>query len=343
MTAAAGVFVLASAAILIVGPRMARVADRLAELTGFGGALFGLVFLALATDLPELALTPTAVLGGTPKIAVGSLLGSAAAQLVLLAVVDMVFRRGKLYGRVPLQSTLGQCALMLAVLAVPLVVATGTPAVGGVSLSTFLLPAAYLGVLAAIRGVDGDEASADSDHGPPPVDDASEADRSVDSGHGKGEARSLWLRFAMFAVVLAGAGVVLESATETIGSTVGLGETAAGALLAGVATSLPELVTAVAAARSGALDLAVGDVVGSSAFDVALLSWADVFHTEGSVFDLLGRGEFTLIGVALALTSLLVAGLARRKPVGASGVGVESYLMLAVYAGGALVLISAGA
>ncbi len=87
--------------------------------------------------------------------------------------------------------------------------------------------------------------------------------------------------------------------------------------------------------------MAVGNLVGSSALDVALLSWADVFYTEGSVFSLLGRAEFTLIGVALGLTALLVVGLARGTPVSSPRVGVESYLMIAVYVVGAAVLVSA--
>lgn len=332
MVTAVALFAAATVVVLFVGPRMARTADRLGEVTGMGGALFGLVFLALATDLPEITLTPAAVLGGSPKIAVGNLLGSAAAQLALIALVDIVFREGKLYGRLPLRGTLGQCALVLSVLSVPLVVAAGTPSLGGVGVGTLVLPVAYLGVLAAIRGIVEDEPEPEETDPPAAQDDAALA---------KASAGSLWLRFAGFAVLLAGAGVALESATGTIGSAIGLGETAAGALLAGVVTSLPELVTVVAAARLGALGLAVGNLVGSSALDVALLSWADVFYTEGSVFSLLGRAEFTLIGVALGLTALLVVGLARGTPVSSPRVGVESYLMIALYVVGAAVLVSA--
>lgn len=332
MLIAVGGFAAATIIVLIVGPRMARTAGALATATGMGGALFGVVFLALATDLPEITLAPTAVLTGTPRIAIGSLLGSAAAQLVLIAAVDMAFREGRLYGRVPLSASLGQCALMASVLAVPLIVAAGSPMVRGIGIGTVLLPLAYLGVLWAIRGIGQDEEPAPGREDPnDPSDTAAETD----------SVRSLWLRFGLFALLLAGAGVGLERTTEAIGSGIGIGETAAGALLAGVATSLPELVTAVSAARSGALDLAVGDLVGSSALDVALLSLADVFYTDGSIFELLGRSEFTLIGVALALTSLLVVGLARRQPVGAPRVGVESYLMVAVYIMGAAILVAA--
>jgi cation:H+ antiporter len=329
---AVALFASAVVAILVAGPRMARISDRLAKATGMGGALFGVIFLSVATDLPEVALTPAAVLGGTPRIAVGGLLGGAAGQLVLLAVADMAFRRGKLLAEVHLLSSLGPSAVMLAVLSVPLLVGAGNPRLGPVGLGAVLMVVAYVGTLAAVRGVKEQKREV-----PGPEDrDELAGEEPVRTG-------PLWLRFAGFAAVLAAAGVALEASTETIGEAVGFTETAAGALLAGLATSLPELVTAVAAARAGALSLVVGDLIGSSALDVALLALADVFYTEGSIFDLLGGQELTLLGVCLALSCLLVVGLARRKPVERPVVTMESWAMLAVYALGVVVLLTGSA
>lgn len=333
MLIAVALFAAATIVVLFAGPRMARTADALADATGMGGALFGVVFLALATDLPEIALTPTAVLTGNPRIAVGGLLGAAAAQLTLIAVVDLAYRRGRVAGHVSLMTALGQSAVMMTVLAVPLIMAAGVPTFDGIGVGTVVLPLAYLGTLAAIRGIG-------SDDEPVPPSDAEE--RGPSASRPKSERlRSLWLRFGGLAVLLTAAGVALESATETIGSAIGLEETAAGALIAGIVTPLPELVTAVSAARLGALDLAVGDLVGSSALDVALLALADGFYTEGSIFELFGRAELTLIGVSLAVTTLLVLGLARRERPGPQRVAVESYLMLAVYVAGAAILVTA--
>lgn len=150
----------------------------------------------------------------------------------------------------------------------------------------------------------------------------------------------LWRRFGVFALVLTGAGVAPEGTTERIGSSIGIGETAAGALLAGVATSLTELVTSVAAVRTGALALAVGNIVGS-ALDLALLSLADVFDTDGSIFELLGRAELNLPGLCLALTVLLVIGLAR-EPAGRRRVAAESMLMIVAYIAVVVMLIAEG-
>lgn len=332
MLTAGALFAAAVVAILLAGPRMAKTSDRLAQATGLGGALFGVIFLALATDLPEVALTPAAVLSGNPRLAMGGLLGGAAGQLVLMAAADIAFRRGKLLAQVHLLSSLGPCAVMVAVLAVPPLVAAANPRLGSVGLGAALMVVAYVGTLAAVRGVKEEQRDV------PGPDEREEI-----SGDEPPSTGSLWLRFAGFAVVLAGAGVALEASTETIGEAVGFTQTAAGALLAGLATSLPELVTAVAAARAGALSLVVGDLIGSSALDVALLGVADLFYTEGSIFDLLGGQELTLVGVCLALTSLLVVGLARRKPIERPAVTMETWAMLGVYALGVAVLLTSSA
>lgn len=332
MLTASALFAGAVIGILLTGPRMARTSDRLAKATGLGGALFGVVFLSLATDLPEVALTPTAVLSGNPRIAIGGLFGGAAGQLVLIAAADAAFQRGKLLAHVPLLPSLGPCAVMVAVLAVPPLVAAANPRLGSVGLGAALMVIAYVGTLAAVRGVKEEKKEVPG----PEERDPIAGEEPVRTG-------PLWLRFVGYAAVLAAAGVALEASTERIGEAVGFTETAAGALLAGLATSLPELVTAIAAARAGALSLVVGDLIGSSALDVSLLWLADIFYTEGSIFDLLGPQEFTLLGVCLALTALLLIGLARREPVERPAVTMETWLMLAVYLLGVVLLLTSSA
>lgn len=321
------VFAAAAVAVFVVGPRMARVADRLATATGMGGALFGLVFLALATDLPELALTIAAGVRGNPGIAVGSLLGAAAAQLALLAPVDIALRRRRVLRGVPLQSTVGQCAVMAGVLTVPLLFAARNPGFGWVSTATFAMLIAYVGGLLLLRRISPEAIMPGSD------DDAGDEHDGPATSTGR-----LWLRFAGYAVVLGAAGTALERTTETIGTTLGLDDTAAGALLAGLVAPLPELVTAVSAARAGAIELAVGDLIGSSALDVALLALVDALDTTGSVFDRLGPHEHTLLGVSLTIVVLLLVGLARRDTAREGSVGFESWAMIGVYIVGVLVV-----
>ncbi len=70
--------------------------------------------------------------------------------------------------------------------------------------------------------------------------------------------------FAIAAVVVIVAGAVVAHTTAQIAEATGMNQTVAGGLLSGIATSLPELVTTLAAVKRGALTLAVGDIVGGN-------------------------------------------------------------------------------
>lgn len=56
-------------------------------------------------------------------------------------------------------------------------------------------------------------------------------------------------------------------------------------MLVGISTSLPELVTAIAAVRLGAFDLAVGNLFGSNAFNMAAFFFVDLALSGGPIFN----------------------------------------------------------
>ena len=63
----------------------------------------------------------------------------------------------------------------------------------------------------------------------------------------------------------------LAQAAAQIAAETGLGDTFVGTTLVALATSLPELVATIAAMRMGSLDLAIGNIFGSNAFNMLLL------------------------------------------------------------------------
>lgn len=77
-----------------------------------------------------------------------------------------------------------------------------------------------------------------------------------------GSIAHLSLQFAALALILGGAGYTVTVAAARISETFGISQSVVGALLSATATSLPELVTTLAAVRRGALQLAVGGIIG---------------------------------------------------------------------------------
>lgn len=86
-------FAAAAAVVWFAGARIARYADAIAEKTGIGRAVLGMLLLGGITSLPELAVASTASLAGHPALSVNDLLGSAAINVVIIALADAVIGR----------------------------------------------------------------------------------------------------------------------------------------------------------------------------------------------------------------------------------------------------------
>jgi cation:H+ antiporter len=150
----------------------------------------------------------------------------------------------------------------------------------------------------------------------------------------------LWVQFAFSASAVMAGGVVVAHVGGRIVSQTGLEESLMGGVFTAVSTSLPELVTTIAAVRRGALTLAVGDIVGGNAFDVLFVCAADVAYVRGPIFGAAGRPELYLIGLTVVLNVLLLMGMLHRQRKGPGNIGFESALVLAVYAAGIAGLVA---
>src|SRR3954449_7160144 len=82
------IFLAAAAAIWVAGIQLSDQTDVLSTRLHLGSALGGLILLALATNLPEIAIVTSAGLAGNLGVAVGNILGGIAIQTVVLAALD---------------------------------------------------------------------------------------------------------------------------------------------------------------------------------------------------------------------------------------------------------------
>lgn len=325
-------FVAAVAVIGIGGTRLTRTADQLADLTGLGEAFFGAVLLGASTSLSGITTSVVAAWDGYGELAVSNAVGGIAAQTAFLALADLAYRGINLEHAAASLENLMHGALLATLLAIPLLAAAAPPVtVWAVHPASFALVAGYLFGLHLVRAA-GTKAlwlprrTADTRPDEPSTDRAS----SSLSG--------LWVRFVALGLVLAAGGWVVARTGIVIVERTGLSQTAVGALFTAVGTSLPELVTSVAAVRQGALTLAVGGVLGGNAFDVLFLAFADVAFREGSVYHAATQRQVFVIALALLLTGIVLLGLLRRERKGIAGIGFESFLVLLLYLGGALLI-----
>ena len=87
LVALVAVFAGSAAAIRVAGVQLSRQTDVLSTRLHLGAALGGLIPLALATNLPEIAIVASAAVSGSVGVAVGNILGGIAIQLVVLVVL----------------------------------------------------------------------------------------------------------------------------------------------------------------------------------------------------------------------------------------------------------------
>lgn len=324
------IFAGAAAVITLCGIRLSGYADQLADRTGWGEALLGGLFLAGVTSLPDFAATLTAAADGYAELAMGNILGSMAVNLAFLALGDLTYRRANLEHAAASSGNLIQAGLLIVLLTIPLLaMLTPSFAMLGLHPATPVLLLAYLFGYHLVRR-DLDKPMWQPRRTEQTVMDQPDRNRSGDQ-----TLPALWVRFAGLALLTGIAGWLLMSSAETLVERTPLSQSLVGTLLTAVFTSLPELVTTLAAIRMGALTLAVGNILGTNCFNVIVIATADIAYRGGSIYHALAGQQLIWTVIAILLTGILLLGLLRRERYGIARMGFESFLVLVIYLGAA--------
>jgi len=328
------VFVAAAVVIGIVGIRLAALADRLSMVTRLGQALIGAMLLGATTSLPGIITSVAAAAGGHPTLAISNAIGGIAAQTAFLTIADFAYRQANLEHAAASAANLINGALLVSLLAIPLA-AMAAPEVALWQVS----PASALILLAYMKG----QQIALAVHEQPmwrprrTVLTTIEDKDPVISDTRRGP---LIAGVLALAAITGSAGLVLTESAIALADTTGIGEQAVGGVMTAIVTSLPELVTSVAAVRRGAPNLAVGGILGGNAFDVLFLAFADIAYRDGSIYHAFTSAHVFVIAVTILMTGVLMVGLLRREEQGPAGIGFESTTVLALYAVSVFIMVT---
>lgn len=340
LTLSVVLFAVAALAILVAGTRLTGVADALADRTGLGEALVGAILLGASTSLSGIVTSVTAAADGQAEIAISNAVGGIAAQTVFLSVADAVYRRANLEHAAASAANLAQGTLLVGLLGVPLM-AFGGPdvTVWGIHPATLLILTGYLFGLRIVS-----QTQTAPMWGPKTTSEtqSEEEDDSEDDITRQLSLSGLWVRFSVFAVAIGVAGWVVAKTGINITEDTGLTATFVGGVLTAVVTSLPELVTSIAAVRRGALTLAVGGIIGGNAFDTIFIAFSDIAYREGSIYHAITGQQVYLISLTIVLTGVLLLGLLRREERGIANIGFESFLVIVLYLGSFALLTFTG-
>jgi cation:H+ antiporter len=282
-------------------------AARLATVLRLSTVVIGAVVIGFGTSAPELLVSALAASQGSLDIAIGNIVGSNVANLTLVlgiaALATPIVVRSKVLKReAPLS--------LLSVIVFAVLVQNGVSAVEGAILATLLVVSLLIIVISSRREGGDEELGAEVEEflhdGPPST--------------GKEV-----LRTVLGLLGTLGAAQLLVVSASTIATELGLSEGFIGLTVVAIGTSLPELATAVQAARKDETDLIVGNLLGSNLFNSAAVGATAAFAGAGQVADptITGTGVALMVTVAVVATAFMVTGRRVQR--------IEGAVLLAAY------------
>lgn len=291
------------AVIGVAGVRLSRYGDIIAEKRGLSRGWIGLVLLASVTSLPELVTGVSAVtVANVPDIAVGDILGSCVFNLLIIVVLDFLYRQASVFTRARQGHVLaaGYGIALLGFAGFNLLIdhGAGFPALGHVGLYSPLILLLYL---LAMRSLYRYEQSTISDF----VEDRVELYPDVTLAQAvRG--------YALAGTAVVAAGVWLPFVASDLAALMAWEQSFVGTLFVAAITSTPEVVVTVAALRLGAVDLAIGNLFGSNLFNVAILAIDDFLYLPGPLLAAVSITHASSVFSAMMMSGLAVVGLILR-------------------------------
>ena len=318
---------LVGALVFVLASRLARDANTMATATGLGGLWIGSVLLAASTSLPEVFTSLNAAAFDAPDVGVADLFGAALANMLILALLDVARPRQRILHLVAMEhAMLGLLGVALAAMAASAILVGGWGRLGHVGVETMAVGAVYVtGMRLVYRSLA-----------------IESVPRMPASPRTRVNLRYAVARFGFAAAGLAVVTPLLVVATEALAAETRLSVAFVGTLLVGVMTSLPELAATVSAVRLGALDLAVGNVFGSVAFNMVVLLLLDLAYGRGPLLAAVRRDHAVAALAAITCVAFGVMAILSRSQQRPRRVVAESTLIVVTYGLGAWLLYGLG-
>lgn len=297
-------FVVGLAALLLGGEYLVKGASNIARRFNMSPMVIGLTIVGFGTSAPELLVSVQAALDGQPAIAIGNVLGSNIANILLILGASAAITALM----IPIRKLWRDLAFML--------VATGMLwwmlLDGSITRGEGVVLFAGLIVFLATALLTGKEERGADDED---EDGAAPASFTLSLAHTVG---------GLIAVVV-GARLLVDSSTE-IARAFGVSEAIIGLTIVAVGTSLPELATGVIAAFRRQTEIAVGNVVGSNIFNIFSILGITAIITPIPADPRFASVDMPWVAgtaVMLTLVALVLRGIPR----------IAGFGLLAAYAG----------
>lgn len=290
------IYVLMAAGVVWFSSKAAVYVDMLEARTRLSGAFLGGVMLSAVTSLPELFTSlSTTILLNKPGMCLGNILGSDLFNSAVLAVLMLLFFRR--FSRASISRSQSVTALFVILMyAVTMLnyLHVLSFQILSISVTSVLILILYL---LGVRFMAMDNA----EMAPvlPEEEERSEHDITM---------KQLITRLVLFCIGIVVVSIIITKVTDLIAIRLHLGDGLAGAILLGIATSLPELASTTKLFRIDSYNIAIGNIVGSNLFNFIILFAADLFYFGRGLYDFSDHSTVNLLwcGGLSAITMFLI-------------------------------------
>ena len=298
-------FIICAVLIFWAGSLLSKYGDVIAEKTGLGRAWIGAFLIAGVTSLPELASGVSAVAWlHRPNLAAGAVLGSCLFNLALIAMIDLAYQPGRVLAKAQdvhiLSGGLG--VLMLGLVAMGVLIGPVRNAVGvlGISVLSIAILALYAIGGKMIAGLEKER-----------MGEVLEKE-AIEEGYASISIKKSYVVFLLSGIAVILLGIWLASIGDRLAATTGLSRSFVGNLFLALTTSLPEIAASLAAIRLGAIDLAIGNVLGSNLFNIMLFSIYDLVDGKGNFWASLTNSNAFAAVMTMMMTGVVIISLMYR-------------------------------
>lgn len=335
-------FLLGGAVLVRAGAALAVSGDQIAERTGLGRMLVGMLLVAFATSLPEIATDVVATVADAPDLAIADLFGSSMANMAILAIIDLR-HRGRVWPAVELgHARVAAVAMVLTSLAILGIVTPTGLVIGWVGFDTVMIAGVYVGAMIWLRRAPSPARASTPLPLPQPLPVPLDMGPAHSAGAADVRTRRIVLRFLLAAVAILAAAPAVALSLKHVSAAAGIDQTVVGSTLLAITTSLPELIVCFAALRMGAHDLAVGNLFGSNAANMSILLLLDLVYLDGPILAAVSPAQVTAGVGAILLMALAVAALVGGTVNRLRRFEPDAILLLVAYLGALVAVAVAG-
>lgn len=307
------------------GIRLSKAAHNIVKRGSLSEGLMGILFLAAVTSFPEIFTTIASVTKiNAINLGIGDLIGSVILNLMVIAMLDLKYNKGSILSSVTKDHVLtcGFSLAMLGILIAGISISAFTNKAFGffnIGVEGFFLLFIYILALTHTRKY---------------------SEKKTEANSAPSKDGRIYAEFALYSLVIIGAGFWLASLGKAIVIMSGYNEMYFGTIIIALTTSLPEIVVCIAAISIGSIDMGLANILGSNLLNIAIIPIADLLFRRGYLLAHISITHIYSALLAFILTAIVLVSIVYRPKRSFMRLGIGTVALISTFIIGNIILFN---